>query len=155
MCVYGTKDFVGVNDAQGYLLSQTWRSVCFSDARCNSRSYKITTQIWVINCKFRNPDEQQAIEWDVIYQAHCARISSVLSLADFRLWLCWDKSPGKMNLWVNELCYTSDWMIWMCFHHGVCFLQHCKDFTYRFADSVRQQRFGAVTPGYNFMLTLR
>uniref|UniRef100_A0A669DLI5 PNPLA domain-containing protein n=1 Tax=Oreochromis niloticus TaxID=8128 RepID=A0A669DLI5_ORENI len=34
-------------------------------------------------------------------------------------------------------------------------LEHCKDFTYRFADSVRQQRFGAVTPGYNFMLTLR
>uniref|UniRef100_A0A3Q3CYQ0 Patatin-like phospholipase domain containing 4 n=2 Tax=Haplochromini TaxID=319058 RepID=A0A3Q3CYQ0_HAPBU len=34
-------------------------------------------------------------------------------------------------------------------------LEHCKDFTYRFADGVRQQRFGAVTPGYNFMLTLR
>ncbi|XP_029379669.1 patatin-like phospholipase domain-containing protein 4 [Echeneis naucrates] len=34
-------------------------------------------------------------------------------------------------------------------------LEHCKDFTYRFADSVRAQRFGAVTPGYNFMLTLR
>ncbi|XP_063323229.1 patatin-like phospholipase domain-containing protein 4 isoform X3 [Pelmatolapia mariae] len=34
-------------------------------------------------------------------------------------------------------------------------VQHCKDFTYRFADGVRQQRFGAVTPGYNFMLTLR
>ncbi|XP_041637844.1 patatin-like phospholipase domain-containing protein 4 isoform X2 [Cheilinus undulatus] len=34
-------------------------------------------------------------------------------------------------------------------------LEHCKDFTYRFADSVRRQRFGAVTPGFNFMLTLR
>ncbi|XP_030600955.1 patatin-like phospholipase domain-containing protein 4 [Archocentrus centrarchus] len=34
-------------------------------------------------------------------------------------------------------------------------LEHCKDFTYRFAESVRQQRFGAVTPGFNFMLTLR
>ncbi|KAL7370210.1 hypothetical protein ABVT39_022235 [Epinephelus coioides] len=34
-------------------------------------------------------------------------------------------------------------------------LENCKDFTYRFADSVRQQRFGAVTPGYDFMLTLR
>ncbi|XP_054479954.1 patatin-like phospholipase domain-containing protein 4 [Anoplopoma fimbria] len=34
-------------------------------------------------------------------------------------------------------------------------LEDCKDFTYRFADSVRQQRFGAVTPGYDFMLTLR
>ncbi|XP_071320630.1 patatin-like phospholipase domain-containing protein 4 isoform X1 [Trachinotus anak] len=34
-------------------------------------------------------------------------------------------------------------------------LKHCKDFTYRFADGVRRQRFGAVTPGYNFMLTLR
>ncbi|XP_022616169.1 patatin-like phospholipase domain-containing protein 4 [Seriola dumerili] len=34
-------------------------------------------------------------------------------------------------------------------------LEHCKDFTYRFADSVRQQQFGAVTPGYDFMLTLR
>lgn len=34
-------------------------------------------------------------------------------------------------------------------------LEHCKEFTYRFASNVRQQRFGAVTPGYNFMLTLR
>ncbi|XP_034410814.1 patatin-like phospholipase domain-containing protein 4 isoform X3 [Cyclopterus lumpus] len=34
-------------------------------------------------------------------------------------------------------------------------LENCKEFTYRFADAVRQQRFGAVTPGYNFMLTLR
>uniref|UniRef100_UPI0037E8CC2A patatin-like phospholipase domain-containing protein 4 isoform X3 n=1 Tax=Semicossyphus pulcher TaxID=241346 RepID=UPI0037E8CC2A len=32
---------------------------------------------------------------------------------------------------------------------------HCTDFTYRFADSVRRQRLGAVTPGYDFMLTLR
>lgn len=57
---------------------------CFSDAHCNSRSYKITTQMlayseWVISCKFRNLDEQQAIEWNVIYKAHCAHISSVLS----------------------------------------------------------------------------
>ncbi|XP_073318522.1 patatin-like phospholipase domain-containing protein 4 isoform X1 [Pagrus major] len=34
-------------------------------------------------------------------------------------------------------------------------LEHCKEFTYRFANDVRRQRFGAVTPGYNFMLTLR
>lgn len=34
-------------------------------------------------------------------------------------------------------------------------LEHCKEFTYRFADSVRQQRFGAFTPGYDFMLTLQ
>ncbi|XP_068446871.1 patatin-like phospholipase domain-containing protein 4 [Clinocottus analis] len=34
-------------------------------------------------------------------------------------------------------------------------LENCKEFTYRFADSARQQRFGAVTPGYNFMLALR
>ncbi|XP_047432651.1 patatin-like phospholipase domain-containing protein 4 isoform X1 [Mugil cephalus] len=34
-------------------------------------------------------------------------------------------------------------------------LEHCKEFTYGFAESVRQQRFGAITPGYNFMLTLR
>uniref|UniRef100_A0A667X9P6 PNPLA domain-containing protein n=1 Tax=Myripristis murdjan TaxID=586833 RepID=A0A667X9P6_9TELE len=34
-------------------------------------------------------------------------------------------------------------------------LEHCKDFTYKFADGVRRQRFGAVTPGYDFMLTLR
>lgn len=34
-------------------------------------------------------------------------------------------------------------------------LEHCKEFTYMFADSVRRQRFGAVTPGYDFMLTLR
>lgn len=115
MCVYGTKDFVRVKDAQGYLLSQTWRSVCFSDARCNSRSYKITTQIWVINCKFRNLDEQQAIEWDVIYKALCSYILCS-QFCRFQIWLYWDKSPGKMNLWVNELCCTSDWLIWMCFH---------------------------------------
>ncbi|KAM6945346.1 patatin-like phospholipase domain-containing protein 4 [Aplochiton taeniatus] len=34
-------------------------------------------------------------------------------------------------------------------------LQNCKDFTYRFASDVRNKRFGAVTPGYDFMLTLR
>ncbi|XP_056623515.1 patatin-like phospholipase domain-containing protein 4 isoform X3 [Triplophysa dalaica] len=34
-------------------------------------------------------------------------------------------------------------------------LQHCKDFTYRFARDVRSQSFGAVTPGYDFMLELR
>ncbi|KAI7810866.1 patatin-like phospholipase domain-containing protein 4 [Triplophysa rosa] len=34
-------------------------------------------------------------------------------------------------------------------------LQHCKDFTYRFARNVRSQSFGAVTPGYDFMLELR
>uniref|UniRef100_A0A671T2U6 Patatin-like phospholipase domain containing 4 n=1 Tax=Sinocyclocheilus anshuiensis TaxID=1608454 RepID=A0A671T2U6_9TELE len=32
---------------------------------------------------------------------------------------------------------------------------HCKEFTYRFACNVRSQRFGAVTPGYDFMLELR
>ncbi|XP_061083033.1 patatin-like phospholipase domain-containing protein 4 isoform X2 [Conger conger] len=34
-------------------------------------------------------------------------------------------------------------------------LEQCKDFTYRFASEVRSQRLGAVTPGYDFMLTLR
>ncbi|KAM4601756.1 patatin-like phospholipase domain-containing protein 4 [Polymixia lowei] len=34
-------------------------------------------------------------------------------------------------------------------------LEHCKEFTYEFADDVRKQRLGAVTPGYDFMLTLR
>ncbi|XP_012713542.2 patatin-like phospholipase domain-containing protein 4 [Fundulus heteroclitus] len=34
-------------------------------------------------------------------------------------------------------------------------LERCTEFTYRFAESVRQQRFGAATPGYNFMLALR
>ncbi|XP_058478559.1 patatin-like phospholipase domain-containing protein 4 isoform X1 [Solea solea] len=34
-------------------------------------------------------------------------------------------------------------------------LEQCKEFTYGFAESVRGQRFGAITPGYNFMLTLR
>ncbi|RVE55621.1 hypothetical protein OJAV_G00234430 [Oryzias javanicus] len=34
-------------------------------------------------------------------------------------------------------------------------LEVCKDFTLRFADSVRRRRFGAVTPGYDFMLELR
>ncbi|XP_017295092.1 patatin-like phospholipase domain-containing protein 4 isoform X2 [Kryptolebias marmoratus] len=34
-------------------------------------------------------------------------------------------------------------------------LQQCKAFTYRFAENVRQQKFGAITPGFDFMLTLR
>ncbi|KAJ8255511.1 hypothetical protein COCON_G00193750 [Conger conger] len=34
-------------------------------------------------------------------------------------------------------------------------LEQCKDFTYRFASEVRSQRLGAVTPGYDFMLSLR
>ncbi|MEQ2163285.1 Patatin-like phospholipase domain-containing protein 4, partial [Goodea atripinnis] len=34
-------------------------------------------------------------------------------------------------------------------------LEHCTEFTYRFAESVRQQRFGAITPGYDFIPTLR
>ncbi|XP_056287633.1 patatin-like phospholipase domain-containing protein 4 isoform X2 [Pseudoliparis swirei] len=34
-------------------------------------------------------------------------------------------------------------------------LEECKEFTFRFADSVRRQRFGAVTPGYDFLLALR
>lgn len=34
-------------------------------------------------------------------------------------------------------------------------LEDCKEFTYRFAESVRRQRFGAVTPGYDFMLELQ
>uniref|UniRef100_A0A673GXR4 Patatin-like phospholipase domain containing 4 n=1 Tax=Sinocyclocheilus rhinocerous TaxID=307959 RepID=A0A673GXR4_9TELE len=34
-------------------------------------------------------------------------------------------------------------------------ITHCKEFTYRFACNVRSQRFGAVTPGYDFMLELR
>ncbi|KAM9334219.1 patatin-like phospholipase domain-containing protein 4 [Symphorus nematophorus] len=34
-------------------------------------------------------------------------------------------------------------------------LERCKEFTYRFADTVRHQQFGAITPGFNFMLTLR
>ncbi|XP_061572023.1 patatin-like phospholipase domain-containing protein 4 [Cololabis saira] len=33
--------------------------------------------------------------------------------------------------------------------------EDCKEFTYRFAEGVRNQTFGAVTPGYDFMLTLR
>ncbi|XP_034720849.1 patatin-like phospholipase domain-containing protein 4 [Etheostoma cragini] len=34
-------------------------------------------------------------------------------------------------------------------------LENCKEFTYRFADSVRRQPFGGATPGYDFLLTLR
>ncbi|XP_077575838.1 patatin-like phospholipase domain-containing protein 4 [Stigmatopora nigra] len=34
-------------------------------------------------------------------------------------------------------------------------VEHCKRFTYNFAESVRQQRFGAVTPGYNLLSKLR
>ncbi|XP_034468802.1 patatin-like phospholipase domain-containing protein 4 isoform X2 [Hippoglossus hippoglossus] len=34
-------------------------------------------------------------------------------------------------------------------------LEECKDFTYRFAQNVRAQQLGAMTPGYNFMRTLR
>ncbi|XP_066517489.1 patatin-like phospholipase domain-containing protein 4 [Hoplias malabaricus] len=34
-------------------------------------------------------------------------------------------------------------------------LEHCKEFTYRFASNVRRQKLGPLTPGYNFMLELR
>ncbi|KAJ8415122.1 hypothetical protein AAFF_G00008200 [Aldrovandia affinis] len=34
-------------------------------------------------------------------------------------------------------------------------VEHCKEFTYRFASEVRRQRLGAVTPGYDFMHALR
>ncbi|XP_028255003.1 patatin-like phospholipase domain-containing protein 4 [Parambassis ranga] len=34
-------------------------------------------------------------------------------------------------------------------------LEQCKEFAYRFAESVRKQRLGAVTPGFDFMLMLR
>ncbi|XP_028321416.1 patatin-like phospholipase domain-containing protein 4 [Gouania willdenowi] len=34
-------------------------------------------------------------------------------------------------------------------------LENCETFTYEFAESVRKQWFGAVTPGYDFMRTLR
>ncbi|XP_053703897.1 patatin-like phospholipase domain-containing protein 4 isoform X3 [Synchiropus splendidus] len=34
-------------------------------------------------------------------------------------------------------------------------VEQCKEFTFKFADNVRKQRFGAVTPGYNFMQKLR
>ncbi|XP_029986501.1 patatin-like phospholipase domain-containing protein 4 [Sphaeramia orbicularis] len=34
-------------------------------------------------------------------------------------------------------------------------LQACTDFTLSLADTVRRQRFGAVTPGFDFMLALR
>uniref|UniRef100_A0A8C1H7M8 Uncharacterized protein n=1 Tax=Cyprinus carpio carpio TaxID=630221 RepID=A0A8C1H7M8_CYPCA len=37
-------------------------------------------------------------------------------------------------------------LFWIC-----VFTQHCKEFTYSFASNVRSQRFGAVTPGYDFM----
>ncbi|XP_056451445.1 patatin-like phospholipase domain-containing protein 4 isoform X1 [Gadus chalcogrammus] len=34
-------------------------------------------------------------------------------------------------------------------------VEHCKDFTYKFAAEVRSQKLGALTPGYDFMLALR
>ncbi|GCB71652.1 hypothetical protein scyTo_0001649 [Scyliorhinus torazame] len=34
-------------------------------------------------------------------------------------------------------------------------LEQCKEFTYRFAADVRNQRLGAITPGYDFMKQLR
>ncbi|XP_066562051.1 patatin-like phospholipase domain-containing protein 4 isoform X1 [Amia ocellicauda] len=34
-------------------------------------------------------------------------------------------------------------------------LEHCKEFTYRFAHDVRKQKLGAATPGYDFMSKLR
>ncbi|XP_035390842.1 patatin-like phospholipase domain-containing protein 4 isoform X1 [Electrophorus electricus] len=34
-------------------------------------------------------------------------------------------------------------------------LEHCKEFTYRFANNVRKQKLGALSPGYDFMLELR
>lgn len=38
----------------------------------------------------------------------------------------------------------------------ICFLsQECNEFTYDFAEEIRRQSFGAVTPGYDFMARLR
>ncbi|XP_029308297.1 patatin-like phospholipase domain-containing protein 4 isoform X2 [Cottoperca gobio] len=54
-------------------------------------------------------------------------------------------SPGGMEDQINVSSF--DWKY--------STISNCKEFTYRFADSVRKQRFGAVTPGYDFMLTLR
>uniref|UniRef100_W5MVM7 PNPLA domain-containing protein n=1 Tax=Lepisosteus oculatus TaxID=7918 RepID=W5MVM7_LEPOC len=34
-------------------------------------------------------------------------------------------------------------------------IEHCKEFTYSFAEEVRRQRLGAMTPGYDFMQKLR
>ncbi|XP_036396752.1 patatin-like phospholipase domain-containing protein 4 [Megalops cyprinoides] len=34
-------------------------------------------------------------------------------------------------------------------------VEHCKEFTYRFANEVRRQSLGAATPGYDFMSALR
>ncbi|XP_057712058.1 patatin-like phospholipase domain-containing protein 4 isoform X1 [Corythoichthys intestinalis] len=34
-------------------------------------------------------------------------------------------------------------------------VKHCEEFTYNFAEDVRQQRFGAITPGYNVLTKLR
>ncbi|XP_041127614.1 patatin-like phospholipase domain-containing protein 4 isoform X2 [Polyodon spathula] len=34
-------------------------------------------------------------------------------------------------------------------------IEDCKEFTYRFADEVRKQKLGAMTPGYDFMHTLK
>ncbi|KAF5909299.1 patatin-like phospholipase domain-containing protein 4, partial [Clarias magur] len=34
-------------------------------------------------------------------------------------------------------------------------LEHCKEFTYRFASNVRKQKLGAMTPGFDFMIELR
>lgn len=119
MCVNRTKDFVGVKDAQGYLLSQTWRSVCFSDARCISRSYKITTQIWVIKCKFRNLDEQQAIEWNVIKRRTVLvyPLFSVLQISDFD---CIEINHQEKWIyeWMNFVTLVTDWSAFI----GVCFL---------------------------------
>lgn len=33
--------------------------------------------------------------------------------------------------------------------------QECNEFTYKFAEEIRRQSFGAVTPGYDFMARLR
>ena len=35
------------------------------------------------------------------------------------------------------------------------FFQECNEFTYKFAEEIRRQSFGAVTPGYDFMARLR
>ncbi|XP_061538990.1 patatin-like phospholipase domain-containing protein 4 [Phycodurus eques] len=34
-------------------------------------------------------------------------------------------------------------------------VKHCKEFTYDFAENVRQQRYGAITPGFNVLSKLR
>ncbi|XP_032362471.1 patatin-like phospholipase domain-containing protein 4 isoform X1 [Etheostoma spectabile] len=63
-------------------------------------------------------------------------------------------APDKLEVQGNEMQFESNQKC-NSSKCRICHGSNCKEFTYRFADSVRRQPLGGATPGYDFMLTLR